>query len=96
MTCKGGGVEVNADKNQYIFLYWDQNAGRCRIVKIDNSSLNIVEVFKYFVKNSTKENFIKEEIKSILNSGNACYRSMQNVLSPVCYSKIERLAYTHV
>ena len=30
------------------------------------------------------QNYIQEEIKSRLNSGNACYHSVQN---PVCYHK---------
>jgi len=29
----------------------------------------------------TNENYINEEIKSRLNSGNACYNSVQNLLS---------------
>jgi hypothetical protein len=30
----------------------------------------------------TNQNYIHEEIKSRLNSGNACYRAVQNRLSP--------------
>jgi len=40
-----------------------------------------VEKFKYLGKTLTNQNFIQEEIKSRLNSGNACYHSMQNLLS---------------
>jgi len=64
MSCKEGGVEVNADKLQYMFLYWDQNAGRSRIVKTDKISLNIVEVFKYFVKISTKKSLLKKKLRA--------------------------------
>ena len=40
-----------------------------------------MEKFKYLGKTLTNQNFIQEEIKSRLNSGNACYHSMQNLLS---------------
>jgi hypothetical protein len=35
----------------------------------------------------TNQNFINEEIKTRLNSGNACYNSFQNHLSPSLLSK---------
>jgi hypothetical protein len=35
----------------------------------------------------TNQNLIKEEIKRILNSGNACYQSVQNLLSSRLLSK---------
>ena len=35
----------------------------------------------------TNQNFILEEIKSILRSGNACYHSVQNLLSSRLLSK---------
>jgi hypothetical protein len=37
--------------------------------------------FKYLVKTLTNQNCIHEEIKSRLNSGNVCYRSVQSLLS---------------
>jgi len=40
-----------------------------------------VEEFKYLGTASTNQNYIQEEIKSRLNSGNACYHSVQNLLS---------------
>jgi len=35
----------------------------------------------------TNQNYIKEEIKSRLKSGNACYHSVQNILSSSLLSK---------
>jgi hypothetical protein len=32
-------LEVNADKTKYMFMAGDQNAGRSRSMKIDNSSI---------------------------------------------------------
>jgi hypothetical protein len=50
-------------------------------VKIDNSSTERVEEFKYLGKTLTDQNSIKEEIKSRLKLGNPCYHSVQNLLS---------------
>jgi len=65
----------------------DQNAGRIQSVRIDNSIFERVEVFKYLGKTLTNQNSIAEEIKSRLRSGNACYHSVQNVLSSRLISK---------
>jgi len=50
-------------------------------MKIDESSLERVEEFKYLGTTLTNENSIQEEIQSRLKSGNACYHSVQNLLS---------------
>ena len=41
------GLEVNADKTNYMIMSRDQNAGRIQSVKIDNSTFERVEGFKY-------------------------------------------------
>ena len=46
-----------------------------------NSTFERVEEFKYLGTNLTNQNSIVEEIKSGLKSGNACYHSVQNLLS---------------
>jgi len=46
-----------------------------------------VEEFKYLGTTLTKQNSIQEEIKSRLKSGNACYHSVQKLLSPSFLSK---------
>ena len=40
-----------------------------------------MEEFKYLGTTLTIQNCIREEIKSRLRSGNACYHSVQNLLS---------------
>jgi len=47
----------------------------------------MLEEFKYLGKTLTYENSIQEEIKSRLKSGNACYYSVQNLLSSTLLSK---------
>ena len=78
------GLEVNADKTKYMIMSRDQNAGRSHSVKIDNSSIERVEEFKYLGTTLTNKNSIQEEI---LKLGNACYYSVQNLLSSSLLSK---------
>jgi len=54
---------------------------------MDNNSFERVEEFKYFGTTLTNQNYIQEEIKSRLESGNACYHSVQNLLSSSLLSK---------
>jgi len=75
------GLQVNADKTKYIVMSRDQNAGRSHSIINDNSSLEMVEQFRYFVTHLTNQNYIQEEIKSRLKSGNACYHPVQNLSS---------------
>ena len=65
----------------------DQNAGRNHNVRIDNNNFERVEEFKYLGTTLTNQNSIREEIKSRLRSGNACYHSVQNLLSSRLLSK---------
>ena len=70
------GLEVSADKTKCMVMSRDQNAGRIQSVRIDNSTFERVEEFKYLGTNLTNQNSIPEEIKSRLRSGNACYHSV--------------------
>jgi len=65
----------------------DQNAERSQNIKIYNSSFERLEPFKHLGSTLTNQNFIQEEIKSRLKSGNACYRSVQDLLSSSLLSK---------
>ena len=81
------GLEVNADKTKYMVMSRDRNTGRGHSVKIYNSSIERVEEFKYFGTTLTDQNSIQEEMKSRLKLGNACYYSVQNLLSSRLLSK---------
>ena len=87
VATKESGLEVNADKTKYIVMSRDRDAGRGRSVKIDNNSIETVEDFKYLGTTLTDQNSIQEEIKSRLKLGNACYHSVQNLLSSRLLSK---------
>jgi hypothetical protein len=65
-------LEVSAENTKYVIMFPDLNAGK---------NNNTVEQFKYLGTTVTNQNFNREEIKSRLNSGNACYYSVQNILS---------------
>jgi hypothetical protein len=56
-------------------------------VTIDISSFERMEEFKYFGTTLTYQNYIRENIKNRLNSGNGCYHSVQNLLSSCLLSK---------
>ena len=81
VATKETGLEVNADKTKCMVMSRDWNAGRDHSVKIDNSAIERVEKFKYLGTTLTDQNSIQEEIKSRLKLGNACYYSVQNLLS---------------
>jgi hypothetical protein len=68
-------------------VFRDQNAGLNHNIKVDNKSFERVEQFKYLGTTLTNQNSIQEEITSRLKSGNACYLSVQDLLSSSLLSK---------
>ena len=81
------GLEVNADKTKYMVMSREQTTGLSHTMKVDNSSIERVEEFKYLGTTLTNQNSIQEEIKSRLKLGNACYHSVQNLLFSSLLSK---------
>jgi retron-type reverse transcriptase len=79
-TSKEVGLEVNPKKTKYMLVSRCQKAGQRQSIKIGNMSFESVAKFKY-LGTLTDQNYIHEEIKSRLNSGNACYHSVQSLLS---------------
>jgi hypothetical protein len=74
-------LEINVEKTKYMLLSRHQNAGQSWDIKIENRSFENVPHFKYLGMTVRNQNLIKEEIKRRLNSGNACYHSVQNLIS---------------
>jgi len=56
-------------------------------MKTDSSSFEGVEQFLYLGTTLTNQNSIQEVTKRRLKSGNACYHSVQNLLSSSLLSK---------
>jgi hypothetical protein len=80
-------LEVNTEKTKYMLLSRDQNAVQIHDVKIANRSFENVAQFRYLGTTITNQNLLQEEIKRRLNSGNASYDSVQNLLSSRLLSK---------
>jgi sorting nexin-29 len=74
------GLEINAEKTKYMIMSCHPNSGQNQNMRTANESSENVAKFKYFGMTLTNQNDIHDEIKSRLNSVNACYRSVQNLL----------------
>jgi hypothetical protein len=64
-----------------------QNVGQNWDIKIANRSFENVSQLRYLGTTVTNQNLIQEEIKRRLNSGNACYHSVQSLCLLVCRQK---------
>jgi hypothetical protein len=69
------GLEINIEKTKYMLLSRQQNVGQNRDIEIANRSFGNVSKFKYLGTTVT------------LNCSNACYHSVQNLLSSHLLSK---------
>jgi len=65
----------------------DQNVGRIHSVRVDNSTFERVEDFKYLGTTLANQNYILEATKGRLRSGNACNHWVQNLLFSRLLSK---------
>jgi hypothetical protein len=81
------GLEINAEKTKYMIMSHHPNSGQNQNIRIANESFAKVAKFKYLGMTLTNQNDIHDEIKSRLNSGNACYYSVQNLSSAHLISK---------
>ena len=60
-------------------------------IRIDNKSFERVVQFRCFGTDLMNQNSIHEKIKDRLKSGNACYHSVQNLLSSCLLSKERKI-----
>jgi F0F1-type ATP synthase alpha subunit len=75
------GLEINAEKTKYMIMSRHQNSGQNQNIRRADESFENVAKFKYLGTTLTNQNDIHDEINSRLNSENACYYSVQNLLS---------------
>jgi hypothetical protein len=78
------GLEINAEKTIYMILSRHLDSGQNQNIRVSNESF---KKFKYLRTTLTNQNDTHEEIKSRLNSGNACYYSEKNLFSSRLVSK---------
>jgi hypothetical protein len=74
-------LEINAEKTKYMIMSRHPNSGQNQNIRIANESFEKVAKFRYLGTTLRSQHDIYNEIKSRLNSGNACYHSVQNLLS---------------
>jgi hypothetical protein len=81
------GLEVNIEKTKYMLVSSYQNADQNQDIKIANRPFKHISYFKYLGMTVTNQNLIQKEIRRRMSSGNACYHSLQNLLSSHLLSK---------
>jgi hypothetical protein len=81
------GLEVNTDKSKYAVMSQGQNAGRNHSMRNDNSSFEMLEVFKYLGTNLNK-NSVQDEIKRRMSQGKLATVQCRILCLPVCYPNI--------
>jgi hypothetical protein len=83
------GLEINVEKTKNMLQSCHQDASKNCGIKIANRLFENVSQFKYLRTTVTNQNFIQEEIKSSLNSGNACYTIQSKTFCPpICCQKM--------
>jgi hypothetical protein len=78
------GLEVSAEKTKCMLMSRSQRIGQKHTIKIANRSFEDVAKFECLGKTLADRNCMHEEIKSRLNSGNACSLSVHSLLSSRC------------
>jgi hypothetical protein len=86
VSCLACYLTPEMEETKYMLPSRHQNAGLNHDVNI-GKCFEYVAQFLYLVTTITNQNLIQEGIKRGLNSGNACYHSIQNLLSSRLLSK---------
>jgi hypothetical protein len=89
---KDVGLEVNSEKIKYMLMP-RKKTGPKRGINIANKSFERVSKFKYLGTTLTDKSSMHEEIKRGLNSGNACYHSVQSLSSRLLSRNIKVKIY---
>ena len=80
-------LEINSEKTKYMITSRHQNVIQNQNIVIGNLSFESEEKFRYLGVTVTNTIDIREEIKRRINMGNACYYSVEKILSSLLLSK---------
>jgi hypothetical protein len=80
-------LKVNAEKNKYMLLSFHRNVAQTHDINIANKCFENAAQLKYLGSTVTNRNCIQQGMKRRLDLGNACYHSVQNLLSSRLLSK---------
>jgi hypothetical protein len=72
---------VSPENTKYMLMSRNRKTGQKHSIRIVNRYFEDMAKFRYLGTTLTDQNCMREEIKSRLNSGNACYHSVQSLLS---------------
>ena len=84
---KEASQEVSADRKRRVYMCCGQNAGQRKPLKTDYNSFEKTAKFVFLWATVTNHNYILEQTKSKVNSGNALHVSVQNILCSICCPK---------
>jgi len=82
------GLEVSADKTKYMVMSRDQNAGRIHSVRIDNSTFERVEEFKYLGTTLTNQILLRKKLRADCGQEMLAIIWCRTFCLPGCYPKI--------
>ena len=80
-------LEVNSEKTKYMITSRRKNVIQNQNIVIGTLSFENVDKFRYLGVTVTNTNDIREEIKRRIIMGNACYYSLEKILSSCLLSK---------
>jgi sorting nexin-29 len=80
-------LELNQEKTKYMLMSHSQNIRQKHNIKTANRSFEDVARFKYLGATLTDQNCMHKDTMSRLNFGNACYHSVQSLLSSCLLSR---------
>jgi hypothetical protein len=81
------GLEINAEKMKYMIMSHHLNSGQNQNIRVGNELFENVAKLKDLGMTLTNQNDIHDEIKSRLNSRNACYIQSIIFCLPILYKK---------
>ena len=88
------GLKINSEETKCMITSRQQNIVQTQNIVNENLSFENVETLKYLGITITNINNFREEIKRRINLGNACYYSIEKILSSLLlFNKLKANTY---